>query len=109
VEIKTELEKIGHGVTSIWNIKECGTKLPLSMFFVELKPAPSNKDIRCGIYTAEQNEIQAAQIRKGILLYEQTVKDMRTKKNYCHLKPRLCKFLNSFMNVLEQIANEIGL
>jgi hypothetical protein len=45
--IKTEIEKLGHTVknTSIWNIKQYRTKLPLSMFLVELKPAPNNKDI----------------------------------------------------------------
>jgi hypothetical protein len=44
-EIKTEIEKVGHMVTSIWNIKQYRTKLPLSMFFIELKPALNNKDI----------------------------------------------------------------
>jgi hypothetical protein len=44
-EIKTEIEKLGHTVTNIWHIKQYKTKLSLSMFFVELKPAPNNKDI----------------------------------------------------------------
>jgi hypothetical protein len=44
-EIKTEIEKLGHTVTNVWNIKQYRTKLPLSMFFVELKPAPNNKDV----------------------------------------------------------------
>jgi hypothetical protein len=30
-EIKTEIEKLGHTVTNIWNIKQYGTKLPFSM------------------------------------------------------------------------------
>jgi hypothetical protein len=37
-DIKIEIEKLGHTVTNIWNIKQYRTKLPLSMFFVELKP-----------------------------------------------------------------------
>jgi hypothetical protein len=41
-DIKTEIEKFGHQVTNIWNITQYRTKLPLSMFFVELKPAPNN-------------------------------------------------------------------
>jgi hypothetical protein len=41
-EIKTEIEKLRHTVTNIWNIKQYRTKLPISMFFVELKPAPNN-------------------------------------------------------------------
>jgi hypothetical protein len=28
-----------------WNIKQYRTNLPLSMFFVEPKPAPNNKDL----------------------------------------------------------------
>jgi hypothetical protein len=48
-EIKTEIEKLGHTFINILNIKECRTKLPLSMFFLELKPAPNNK----GIYLAQ--------------------------------------------------------
>jgi hypothetical protein len=39
-EIKTEIEKLGHTVTSVWNINN--TELHA---FVELKPAPNNKDI----------------------------------------------------------------
>jgi hypothetical protein len=31
-EIKTEIEKLGHTVTDIWNIKQYRTKLLLSMF-----------------------------------------------------------------------------
>jgi hypothetical protein len=42
---KAENEKLGHKVANIWNIKQFQTKLPLSMFFVDLKPAPKNKDI----------------------------------------------------------------
>jgi hypothetical protein len=44
-ELKSETEKLGHTVTNIWNIKLFRTKLPLPMFFDELKPAPNNKEI----------------------------------------------------------------
>jgi hypothetical protein len=44
-EIKTEIEKLGHTATNIRNTKQYRTKLPLSMFFGELKPALNNKDI----------------------------------------------------------------
>jgi hypothetical protein len=43
-DIKAETENLGH-ITNIWNIKQYRTKLPLSTFSVELKPAPNNKDI----------------------------------------------------------------
>jgi hypothetical protein len=45
-EIKSEIEKLAHTVTNIWNIKQYWTKLLLSMsFFIELNPAPINKVI----------------------------------------------------------------
>jgi len=44
-DIKRDIEDLGHKVTNIWNIKKCGTKEPLNMFYVELKPENNNKDI----------------------------------------------------------------
>jgi hypothetical protein len=44
-DIKIKFEKLEHMVTNISNIKHYRIKLPLSMFFVDLKPAPNNKDI----------------------------------------------------------------
>jgi hypothetical protein len=44
-EINTEIEKLGHTVTNIWNVKQYRTKLPISMFLVELKPVSNNKGI----------------------------------------------------------------
>jgi hypothetical protein len=43
-EIKTDIEKLGRMVTNVCNMKQYRTNLPFSMFFVELKPAPNNKD-----------------------------------------------------------------
>jgi hypothetical protein len=43
-DIQSEVEKLGHTVTNIYNIKQHLTKLLLPMFFVNLKPA-TNKDI----------------------------------------------------------------
>jgi hypothetical protein len=39
-EIKTEIEKLGHVVTNIWNIKQYRTKLPFSMFFCRTEACP---------------------------------------------------------------------
>jgi len=44
-DIKRDIEDLGHKVTNIWNIKKRGTKEPLNMFYVELKPENNNKDI----------------------------------------------------------------
>jgi hypothetical protein len=57
-DIRAELGKLGHSVTNIWNIKQARTNIPLSMFFVELKPAQNNKDIyKCGILIPMQSQI----------------------------------------------------
>jgi hypothetical protein len=44
-EIKLELEKAGHKVRNIMNIKHRVTKEPLSLFFVDLEPQQNNKEI----------------------------------------------------------------
>lgn len=44
-DIKTFIEKFGHKVRNISNIKSYLTKEPLSMFFVDLEPKDNNKEI----------------------------------------------------------------
>jgi hypothetical protein len=44
-EVKAEIASLGHKVTNIWNIKHYHTKQLFSMFFIDLQPAPNNKDI----------------------------------------------------------------
>jgi hypothetical protein len=44
-ELKYELQNLGHEVTNINNIRHKMTKDPLSVFFVELKRKPNNKEI----------------------------------------------------------------
>jgi hypothetical protein len=79
-EIKTEIENLGHTVTNIWNIKQYRTMLPLSLFFVELKPAPNNKDIFNVEYIQQRKKNSNHPNTKGILLHVQTAKDMGTPK-----------------------------
>jgi len=44
-QIKRDIEQLGHKVTNIWYIKKRGTKVPLNMFYVEVKPENNKKDI----------------------------------------------------------------
>jgi hypothetical protein len=44
-ELKYELQNLGHEVTNISNIRHRITKNPLSLFFVDLKRKPNNKEI----------------------------------------------------------------
>jgi hypothetical protein len=44
-DLKQEIEGYDPTVENIWNIKHHKTKNPLTMFFVDLKQAPNNKEI----------------------------------------------------------------
>lgn len=44
-ELKQEIEEYGHTVKNIYNIKHRINKTPLPLFFVDIAPAPNNKDI----------------------------------------------------------------
>lgn len=44
-DIKDELNRLGHKVVNIWNIKHRQNKNPLSLFTIELEPRENNKDI----------------------------------------------------------------
>ena len=44
-ELKTELSKLGHEVINVSNIRHRVTKDPLSLFFIDLKQKPNNKEI----------------------------------------------------------------
>lgn len=44
-EIKQEIEKTGHKVRNIMNIRDRISKLPLPLFYVDLEPKDNNKDI----------------------------------------------------------------
>ena len=44
-DIKSATERHGHTVTNVYIIKQTQTNIPLSLFFVDLKPNTNNKDI----------------------------------------------------------------
>jgi hypothetical protein len=90
-DIKSEIEKIGHKVANIWNIKQFQTKLPLSMFFVDLKPAPNNKDI-FDVEFLQQCKIkfEPPELKPEIAQCSNSQHYGHTK-NHCHLRPRWVK------------------
>jgi hypothetical protein len=90
-DMKTEIEKLGHQVTNIWNITQYRTKLPLSMFFVELKPAPNNKDIFLVEYLQQcKIKFEALKHKRDIVQCANCQRYGHTK-NYSHLKSRCVK------------------
>ena len=54
-DIKRELSVHGHTVRNVTNIRHRLTKDPLNLFYVDLEPAPNNKDVYA--ITAIQNKI----------------------------------------------------
>jgi hypothetical protein len=84
-EIKSEIENLGHTVTNIYNIKQNKTKLLLPMFFVDLKPAPNNKD------TFQIEYLQQCKIKFELPKQKRDIANCQQyehTKNYCHHTPR---------------------
>jgi hypothetical protein len=86
IDIKTEIEKLGHQVNNIWNITQYRTKLPLSMFYVELKPAPNNKDIFLVEYLQQYKIKFEPPKHKREIAHCANCQRYGHTKNYCHLK-----------------------
>jgi hypothetical protein len=90
-DIKTEIEKLGHQVTNIWNITQYRIKLSLSMFFVERKPAPNNKDIFLVEYLQQcKIKFEPHKHKREIAQCANCQRYGHTKNN-CHLKSRCVK------------------
>jgi hypothetical protein len=89
--IKTEIENLGHKVANVWNAKHYRTKQPLSMFLIDLLPAPNNKDI----FNVEF--LQQCKIRFEPPRHSRDIKQCANcqiyghTKNFCHLKLRCVK------------------
>ena len=91
VDIKAEIEKLNHKVTNIWNITHQKTKQPLPMFFVELKPAPNNKDIFNVEYLQQcKIKFEPPRQKREIVQCAKCQRYGHTK-NYCYQKPRCVK------------------
>jgi hypothetical protein len=90
-EIKNEIAKLGHKVSNIWNVKHYLTKQPLSMFLIDLLPAPNNKVIY-NMKSLQQCKIRFESHRhsRNIAQYSNCQRYEHTK-NFCHLKHRRVK------------------
>jgi hypothetical protein len=64
-EIKTEIEKLVHTVTNIWNITQYRTKQPLSIFLWNWNITQITKTCPVRIYTTVRNKIRADETQKG--------------------------------------------
>jgi hypothetical protein len=94
-DIGSEIEKLGHTVTNIYNIKHNLTKLPLPIFFVDLKPVTNNKEIFNVEYLQQcKVKIEPPKQKRNIVQCANCQRYGHTK-NYCHLKPRCVKCAGS--------------
>lgn len=82
------IEKLGHQVANIWNIKDRQTKKPLPMYFVDLMPNPGNKiqfllNCRVVVFEPPRAKRQIPQCA--------TCQRYGHTKGYCFRKPRCVK------------------
>lgn len=90
-ELKAALEEQGHQVQNLWNIKHFKSKIPLPMFFVDLKPANNNKQVYDLQYLLHHKiRIEPPHQKRDIPQCSRCQRYGHTKK-YCHLKPRCVK------------------
>jgi hypothetical protein len=78
--IRTEIGKLGHTVTNIWDIKQKSHFAPSFNVFCGVETCPEQQGyIPCRIPPAVQNQILNLPSTNGILLNAQTVKDTDTQ------------------------------
>jgi hypothetical protein len=95
-----EIEKLGQTDTNIWNIKQYGTKLTLSVFFVDLKPDPNNKDVFNVEYIQQcKIKFELPEHKRDIAVCANCQRYWHIK-NYYHLKPRCVKFAGDHLTNL---------
>lgn len=96
-DIKSALEKLGHSVTNVWNIKQRVTKKPLPIFIVDLKQNTNNKTIyevksllQCSII------IELPRPKRDIPQCANCQRYGHTK-SYCSRKPRCLKCAENYL------------
>jgi hypothetical protein len=90
-DLKQAIEELGHTVENIWNIQHSGTKAPLPLFFIDLKPAVTNKNIYEIEYLLNLKiKFQPSNFKSDIPQCANCQRYGHTKK-YCNLKPRCVK------------------
>lgn len=88
--IKIENKKPGYMATNICIVKQCRTKLAITMFFVERKPAPKNIPIQCRVYTKVHSRIELSK-HKGDGAQRAKCHRYGHNRNYCCVKLRWAK------------------
>jgi hypothetical protein len=90
-DIKSEIEKFGHTVVNIFNIKQTRTNIPLPLFFVDLKPNENNKDIyQIEILNYTKVKFEPPRPKRNISQCIKCQRNGHTQAYCCH-RPRCVK------------------
>jgi hypothetical protein len=99
-DIKSAIEQHGHSVTNIFNIKQQRSNIPLSLFFVDLKPHETNKDIY-QLETLNYTKVRFEPPRpKRNLPQCGTCQRYGHTHAYCHHSPRCVKCAGNHLTKL---------
>ena len=93
-EIKEELQKKGHAVRNILNIRHRVNKYPLSMFYVDLEPKENNKEIYNLQYLNNMKINVEPPYKKIPSFNVQDVSSMATQKYHPSLYPSNLKLFH---------------
>lgn len=90
-DIKTEIQKLGHVVKNVSNIKQNRTKKCLPLFNIELESKPNNKDIyQITKLLNSIVKVESPNPKRDVLQCQRCQHFGHTRK-YCHRNPRCVK------------------
>jgi PAX-interacting protein 1 len=90
-EIKSEIEKLGHKVINIFNIKQTWTNILLPLLFIDLKPSDNNKEIyRIQILNYSKVKFKPPRTKRNIPQCSKCQRYGHTQV-YCYCSPRCVK------------------
>lgn len=99
-DLKTEINKLGHKVTRITNIKHRVSKNPLPLFFVEIEQGPNNKSIYDVMFLCHSRvKIEPPRFKREV---PQCVNCQRYghTRSYCHRRARCVKCAGDHLTTL---------
>lgn len=98
-EIKMNLESLGHEVERIYNVKQNRTKIPLSMFFVDLKQNNNNKQIYETKTLMNCSVVFEAPRARRIIPQCIRCQQYGHTKNFCQRNPKCVKCAESHLTI----------
>jgi hypothetical protein len=90
-DLKEEIQTKGHTVINIWNAKNRATKIPLPIFFIELKQEENNKEIYAIKYLLNMKVYFEAPHKKKEIPQCARCQSYGHTKKFCFKTPRCVK------------------